>query len=531
MGLQQAIKEFCVRPMRDNLEMKRAFIRGKASAAWLNKYWSQPNPHQIHCPSAPLRAYRFTSAGGRAAELVDGVPRGCVFKVGFDPSTGNPYSGKVVVMDEGHNLTRPNRFYQAHLDTLRKHMEAATNTVFVSCTGSMEADSSMDPRLLLDAVKGTGNSGASDEGFLSSHHKRGASFPLQQPAPCADGIYSSQVQSQVTHYTDLVGLSLVRYVYQAIKLKREKKGEETLANYTNMYVYFGSSSNQACKQTLMCNMDSRPKFGPVIQAVVDAASKGQKSLVMIRRQTGFKAMLALMQEAAENHGFRVAEYENMAEFNLGSNARGRNYMVMVLEAEKGGEGVEFHAVRHEFLLDVPEGLSMYKQRCGRVVRCGSHSNLPEGERTVRFMFSAAKFPQFAQHELGAFALFAFCGQWGGPKKISYASEPSPEEIVNASESFARTMTSRSVGSLAGLQKALERLDEDEIIDEELSPKLKHRLRKALESLRAEGVAAIQSRIATRTYDEKQMEKLKHQFENLAPSLAKIRGGAFDVGLY
>ena len=94
---------------------------------------------------------------------------------------------------------------------------------------------------------------------------------------------------------------------------------------------------------------------------------------------------------------------NMAEFNLGSNARGRNYMVMVLEAEKGGEGVEFHAVRHEFLLDVPEGLSMYKQRCGRVVRCGSHSNLPEGERTVRFMFSAAKFPQFAQHEcLGIF---------------------------------------------------------------------------------------------------------------------------------
>lgn len=28
-----------------------------------------------------------------------------------------------------------------------------------------------------------------------------------------------------------------------------------------------------------------------------------------------------------------------------------------------------------------------------------------------------------------------------------------------------------------------------------------------------------------------MEKLKLQFENMAPSLEKIRGGALDVGLY
>eukprot|EP00435_Cladocopium_sp_Y103_P070180 s728_g34.t1 len=34
LSLQQTIKEFCVNPMRATLEMKRAFIRGKASAAW-----------------------------------------------------------------------------------------------------------------------------------------------------------------------------------------------------------------------------------------------------------------------------------------------------------------------------------------------------------------------------------------------------------------------------------------------------------------------------------------------------------------
>ena len=134
-------------------------------------------------------------------------------------------------MDEGHNLTRPNRLYQTQLDNLRKYVDTATDTIFVCCTGSMEADSSLDPRLLLDAVKGAEHRHLLDEGFLSSHHKRGASFPLQQPAPCADGIYSSQVQGQVTTYTELAGTSLVRYLYQAIKLQREGKGEETLANY------------------------------------------------------------------------------------------------------------------------------------------------------------------------------------------------------------------------------------------------------------------------------------------------------------
>lgn len=435
-------------------------------------------------------------------------------------------------MDEGHNLTRPNRLYQTQLDNLRKYVDTATDTIFVCCTGSMEADSSLDPRLLLDAVKGAEHRHLLDEGFLSSHHKRGASFPLQQPAPCADGIYSSQVQGQVTTYTELAGTSLVRYLYQAIKLQREGKGEETLANYTNMYVYFGTSNQPACKQTLLTNPDSRPKFGPVISAAVAAANKREKSLVMIRRQTGYKAMLALMKETADQHCFGVAEYEHMADFNHSSNLHGQNFMVMVLEAEKGGEGIEFAAVRHAIYVDVPEGLSVYKQRCGRVVRCGSHSGLPETDRSVRFMFLAARFPEFARHELGAFVLFALCGQWAGPKKITYASEPLPEEIIETSQQFLRTLGSENISDLTMLHSALHwHLQEDELIDEETNHKLKVRLRKALETLRTSGVDAIKSLITTTTFDEKQMEKLKLQFENMAPSLEKIRGGALDVGLY
>ena len=85
MGLQKAIKEFCVKPMRATCEMKRDFFRGQASASWLDSFWSKAGQGNsgIHPPTAPLRAYRFTSAGGRAAEVEGGVPRGCVFKAGL----------------------------------------------------------------------------------------------------------------------------------------------------------------------------------------------------------------------------------------------------------------------------------------------------------------------------------------------------------------------------------------------------------------------------------------------------------------
>lgn len=57
------------------------------------------------------------------------------------------------------------------------------------------------------------------------------------------------------------------------------------------------------------------------------------------------------------------------------------------------------------------------------------------------------------------------------------------------------------------------------------------LRNALEILTEKGVEEVKRLITTKTFDEKQMEKLKLQFANMAPSLAKIRGGALDCGLY
>lgn len=415
--------------------MKRAFFLGKVTSRFLDNFWASTTNDDVHPPAAPLRAYRFTSAGGRAAEVVDGLPRGCIFKVGFNPKDPNPYSHKVIVMDEGHHLTRPNKIYEQQLNQLRDYVQKAKGSVFVSCTGSMEADAATDPRMLLDVVKGDVNKHLTDEGFLSSHHKRGQSFPRQSPAPCADGIYSKDVQKNVVTKVELSGLSLVRYVYQAIRLEKEGKPEDSLANYTNMYVFANSSGNASCKETLLADPSSRPKFTAALKAVVESAKKKQKSMIMVERRNGYRALLALLQAEAEKHKFNVAEYDQLADFNSRENLRGQRFMVMILETERGGEGIELRAVRLAVFLDVPKRFPDYKQRCGRVVRCGSHDGLSEVDREVRFMFFASVFPHFAQKELGAFALFALCGYWNGPKKITYASEPAPEQLVEAAKGF------------------------------------------------------------------------------------------------
>ena len=68
----------------------------------------------------------------------------------------------------------PNRIYHDQIKRLRWYVGSETNMTFVKFTGSMEADSAAHPRALLDAVKGEANRQLSDEGFLPSHHQRGA---------------------------------------------------------------------------------------------------------------------------------------------------------------------------------------------------------------------------------------------------------------------------------------------------------------------------------------------------------------------
>ena len=302
------------------------------------RYWASTTGDDVHLPSAPLRIYRFTSAGGRAAEISEGsgLPRGCVFKVGF--AGGNPYNGKVILMDEGHHLVRPSKLYETQLSNLRKLVKAAKNSVFVSLTGSM-ADSASDAGDLLKVVKGIGNEALSDEGFLSSHCRRGASFPTQRPAACADGVLSEECDGLV-HREELAGFSLARYMYQSIKLHREKKPNDGLACYANIHCYMNAVGKATCKHQLMHHDDCRPKFTAAVNDVVAAAKYKQKSMVMVSKRTGYKVMLWLLEAAGKRHKFNVARPHVTSPF-------------LIVFGQEGLDGFAEHTVHGWFQLRLP----------------------------------------------------------------------------------------------------------------------------------------------------------------------------------
>merc|ERR1719449_194613 len=80
-------------------------------------------------PGAPLRALRYTSAGGRHTELKDGYPVSSLLKIKFDRAGGNVYSSKIVIMDEVHNLVRTQTQYGEQLQRLRELLFRARDTV------------------------------------------------------------------------------------------------------------------------------------------------------------------------------------------------------------------------------------------------------------------------------------------------------------------------------------------------------------------------------------------------------------------
>merc|ERR1740117_1105192 len=133
-------------------------------------------------PGAPLRALRYTSAGGRHTELKDGYPVSALLKIRFDQTDTNVYSNKIVIMDEVHNLVRTQTQYGEQLEKLRDLLFRARGTVLAGFTGTPILNELEEGRQLLDIIKGFGSL-PGDEGFISSFPMRPAGlFPKSLPA-------------------------------------------------------------------------------------------------------------------------------------------------------------------------------------------------------------------------------------------------------------------------------------------------------------------------------------------------------------
>lgn len=139
-------------------------------------------------PSAPLRAFSYTMAGGASScgqrpnavfKCPDGYagsypervpPQGgyADFECGY-----NPFSNKVVLMDEVHNLVRPsmeilrNEKRCLMLQRLRHLLRTAENSVIIGLTGTPLCDVPAESAALLNLIKGRHHQSLSDEGFVS----------------------------------------------------------------------------------------------------------------------------------------------------------------------------------------------------------------------------------------------------------------------------------------------------------------------------------------------------------------------------
>jgi superfamily II DNA or RNA helicase len=350
-------------------------------------------PNELY---APLRAFTYASAGGNPVfRKRDPLP---IFKILYDGE--NPYSNKIVIMDEVHNLVAPThemKKYKSKLDRLREALQKSQKTVLVGLTATPIADGPQDWVRLMRVLKGPGANERTDEGYVLYFNSRPSSVFASIPG----GTNAKVVQ------VPLSGENLKTYVEKAKTLKDVEK----LAVYNNMAVYYTQVNKPKFKQMLKKNPPgAASKMFRVAQTVFERC---EKQLIIVHRKNGIKAMMAVLDAYASsgmNYACKKGSYAMLYDretptqrkkndptsatailkrFNAANNIRGEHLRVLVIDAKYYSEGVSFKDCRLLHLVDVPESWKDYKQRIGRVIRLCGHNRLPKDERVLElFMYIA-----------------------------------------------------------------------------------------------------------------------------------------------
>mmetsp|Transcript_56241 Transcript_56241/g.126527 ORF Transcript_56241/g.126527 Transcript_56241/m.126527 type:complete len:1181 (-) Transcript_56241:2-3544(-) len=397
--VQKDLKEIC-RELRDVLEMKGCFYMGRMRVKWLTAF-REKFPNEA-LPAAPLRALRYTSAGGRHTILqADGLPRSALFKIGFNRNDPNVYTNKIVVMDEVHNLVRTQTAYGEQLENLRRLLLAANGAVLAGFTGTPILSQADEGQQLLRVIKGA-SAPAGHEGYMSSFPFRPRMlFPRAFPHGVPDAVLTPKLRRQFVKKSTLHGESLYRYD----KKRAAKVERQFLQRYCNMSVHFGSmhSGKLGSKARVLDNFAAcAPKL---YQIVEDIAGDPSKAVVLIARSTGMDALLDRLRSVADKGSgvskFGIATMDELADFNAASNLRGQRYRVLVADVTQCGEGVSFFGVRRVLLADVPVSHSGFVQAVGRCIRMYGHKGLPEEDWTVTLTLYIASLPAWMQSTLAA----------------------------------------------------------------------------------------------------------------------------------
>ena len=101
-------------------------------------------------PAAPLRATSYNLARGLFCKFEKGCPLASLIKFGHDVH-GSAYDGKMIVIDEAHNLLDPRDSRNLNLMNL---LRTSQGSMIVGFTGTPLWDSTSDCKLLMQAICG-----------------------------------------------------------------------------------------------------------------------------------------------------------------------------------------------------------------------------------------------------------------------------------------------------------------------------------------------------------------------------------------
>jgi len=368
------------------------------------------NSGQSGYMAAPLRADTYGRAGGTTVTSAGG-PTNAVYKMHYDGK--NPYSNKIILCDEIHNLVAPSlqvkKRFGTKLQKLGDGLKRSANTVLVGLTATPIVEDRKDGEILKDIIKGEGKKSRNDEGFVSYFNSLPPTiYPITNPNPEEELGIVIRVPLQSNDDKKSPG-NLEVYQKKHMELtKGGKLSERTLfrlQTYCNMGSYYTQwkrmSSND--KFNLLNGSIYASKLSYIAKLI---ATREEKALVLIDRTHGLKAFVEILNalvtadvtdfkkcKKTPSGGCWVYLYDKkgdedgtaedkLAVFNSPQNLRGNMMRAIVADTQEFSEGVSFKAVRRLYIVNPALTWALHKQRIGRVLRTCAYDKLPKNERKV-----------------------------------------------------------------------------------------------------------------------------------------------------
>lgn len=356
---------------------------------------------------SPLRAYSYATAGGTSI-FNDDKPNDPIFKLLYN-GKGHEYSNKIVLMDEAHNLITPSlriMKYSENLIKLKEALKRSKDTVFGAFTATPLVDGMDKAKELLSVVKGTTPRGEkNDEGYISyfgEDQVPRAIYPrikitkmyITIPKRSNDRTKLGKSTKPNSNYEAYVRAFVNRpRTGKDLKPSQIERSIYKMCNHMNMSSYFTRTDDW--KKDF--KNDPKRWGAKMFHVIQDIEDHKMKSLILIHRRTGFKALIEAFNMISKAQLFPNCDFcfakaydkddsEFVKEFSKDNNRHGNKIKVFIADSSTHAEGISFLNVRKCYLFNPPLTYSGYIQLRGRVIRaCTSHIPLPKPQREVEII--------------------------------------------------------------------------------------------------------------------------------------------------